>query len=60
MAAGDWNLLDLGFLDALGSLGPGWSTDQYFLVVKIGRLVSILVVNIFYSTLVVNIGTQHW
>ena len=39
IAAGEWNLLDLGFLDALGSLGPDWSTDQYFLVVKIGRLV---------------------
>ena len=35
IAAGDWNLLDLGFLDALASLRPGWSSDQYFLVVKI-------------------------
>ena len=34
------------FLNALVSLGPGWSTDQHFLVVKIGRLV-------------VNIGSQH-
>ena len=37
VAAGDWNLLDLGFLDAVVSSGPGWSTDQNFLVVKIGR-----------------------
>ena len=32
IAAGDENLLDLGFLDAVVSSGPGWSTDQYFLV----------------------------
>ena len=37
IAAGDENLLDLGFLDAVVSSGPGRSTDQYFLVVKIGR-----------------------
>ena len=49
IAAGDWNLLDLGFLDALGSLGPGWSTDQYFLVVKIDSPLE----------LVINFGSQH-
>ena len=36
IAAGDRILSDLGFLDALATLGPDWSTGQYFLVVKIG------------------------